>query len=515
MARWFLDRTPQPGSPSVNLRRLLPEAQFVGLGDGEVSACSADPKRLEAGTWFVAVQADAGDEAATGDLLVERGAAGVVVERAAPDLGRLQVVVGDTRSAHARISQALAGDPALCLPVVGVTGASGKGAVGSFVRAILRAQGQVVGSVGFATWFDGDSIRPLGPKTPEPAKVAAMLAGMVHQGCDSAVLEVDHRAIDRRDVDGVPLAVAVVTTLGDGDDRAAHRRAYARLIRRVEVGGSVVIDADDPEADVLGAVNLAARRVTFGIDDQEDAVPRASIAAVIDRCDAGSSRFLLRGFDRDVMVTLRVGGGPATVRQAMAAAAVAWSLGVAADTVVRGLESVARIPGRFEAVRAGQAFEVRVDQARTAADLTRALTHLRAITPGRLLCVVGANGAGVGVPSSYLQDAERAALGRAVELGADLVVLTADNSRNEDPNAVVDEIRAGMIHPGRVRVELDRHAAIKFALTDAQPGDGVLIAGKGAHAYQVLRDRVVPFDDAAVADQILREGRLGMGRASA
>ena len=523
MARWFLDRTPQPGAPTINLRRLLPDAHFVGAGDSRILAYASDPRRLEAGDWFVAVptetetetETDSRDGASLVARAIERGAAGVVVERAVPDPGRLQVVVGDVRSAQARISHALAGDPARCLPVVAVAGASGKAAVGSFLRAIRRAQGEVVGSMSSATWFDGDSIRPLGPKAPDAPRIAAMLAGMVHHGCDCAVLEVDHRAIQARDLDGVPLAVAVVTNLGDDDCRADRRRAYARLIRRVEAGGSVIIDADDPEADVLGAVNLAARRVTFGVDDQGDCPSRTTLSAVVDRTDAGSCRFLLRGFDREMVVTLRVGGGLATVRQAMAAAAVAWSQGVPADAVVRGLESVARIPGRFEAVRAGQPFEVRVDQGRTAADLTRALAHLRALAPGRIVCVVGAEGAGVGVPGSYLRDAERAGLGRAVEAGADLVVLTTDNPRNEDPNAVVEEIRAGMIHPGRVRVELDRRAAIAFALAHAQPGDGVLIAGKGAHTFQVVGSRVTPFDDAAEADQILRADRPGATRASA
>ena len=471
MTQWYLDRDAQPGAPSAGLRRLWPDGQ-------------------------------AGSETHAEQLLVARSAGhDIAAESGAamtPSLG------GDFQSVSARLYHELAGDRVAALPVAGVTGANGKSAVGSFLRGICRAEGQVVGSVGPATWFDGDSIRPLGPRANGVARFATMLAGMAHQGCDSAILEVDHEAIDRRDLDATSLATVVVVTLGD-EARLDRRRSYARLIRRVEVGGTVVIDADDPETDVLGAVNLQARRVTFGIDADAESQPRASVSAVIDRVDAGSCRFWLRGFDRDVMVTLRVGGGQATVRQALAAAAVAWSRGVAVDIVVRGLESVARVPGRFEPVRAGQSFEVRIDQARQAGDLTRALAHLRAITPGRIICVVGAEGASLGVPTSYLKEAERAALGRAVEAGADRVILTADNPRNEDPNAIADEVLAGMVHPGRVRVELDRRAAITCALADAQPGDGILIAGKGARSGQVFADRVAPFDDAAIADEILRD----------
>ncbi len=517
MARWFLDRSHKSGVPSISLRRLLPDAQFVGCADGQVSGCSSDPKTLDPGQWFVAVRGDESDGGGDdGHLMVaralERGAAGVVVERPCPEAGRLQVVVGDTRSAHARISHALAGDPGETLPIVGVTGSTGKSAVGSFLRAILRAEGRVVGSVGASSWFDGDSIRALGPKTLDGSALATILANMIGQRCDSAILEVDHRSIDRRGVDGIPLAAAVVANLGEGDGRGDRRRSYARLIRRVEAGGAVVIDADDPEADVLGAVNLEARRVTFGVDLDLDSTSRANVSAVIERVEAGSSRFVLRGFDRDVVVTLRVGGGHSTVRRALAAAAVGWSQGVSADAVVRGLESVARIPGRFEPIRLGQPFEVRVDQGRTPEQLARTLAQLRAITPSRVICVVGAEGRD---QSSLSKEAERAEIGRAVEAGADLVVLTSDNPRSDDPNAIIEEIRGGMFHPGRVRVELDRRAAIAFALADAQPGDGVLIAGKGTLAHQVLADRVVPFDDAAEAAQILRDRFPALGRASA
>ena len=262
-------------------------------------------------------------------------------------------------------------------------------------------------------------------------------------------------------------------------------------------------------------MNLRARRVTFAVAAEGEAPRLANVSAVIERLDAGSCRFLLRGFDRDVVVTLCVGGGRTTVRHALAAAAVAWSLGVPVEVVVRGLESVARVPGRFEPIHAGQPFEVRVDRARRAGDLTRALAQLRALTPGRVICVVGAEGAGVGDPASYLQEAERAATGRAAELGADRVILTTDDPRNEDPNAILDEVLAGMIRPGRARIELDRRTAIALALAEAQPGDGVLIAGKGARDEQVPTDRVVAADDAIIAERILGNRSLAASRASA
>ena len=519
MTRWFIDRTPQPASPSVCLRRLLPEADVVGAGNLQVEGCSADPSKLDPGHWFVAVGGGASEDGTCPvATALERGAAGVVVERPLPGSDRLQVVVGDARSAHARITHALAGDPAETLPVVGITGASGKGAVSAFLRGIFRAEGQVVGSVGAAHWFDGDAIRPVGPRSPDAPRLAAMLASMVYQRCDSAVLEVDHTAIDRREADGIPLAAVIVTNLGT-EDQGDRRRSYARLIRRIDAGGTIVIDADDPEVDVLGAGNLRARRVTFAIETDGSAEPKASVSAVIDYVDATSARFVLRGFDRELEVTLRVGGGDAVIRQALAAAAAAWSIGVAADVVVRGLESVARIPGHFEPIRSGQPFEVRVDQARTAETLAHALANLRSITSGRVICVVGTEGTQRDDHAPLHREVDRfrhrTALGRAAEAGADLVILTGDNPRDEDPNTILDEIRAGMAHPGRARLELNRRDAITFALACAQPGDGVLIAGKGSRSYQITADRVASFDDASVAAQILREYAATPARVSA
>ncbi len=506
MARWFLDRSPQQGIPSVSLRRLLPEAQFVGCQDWEVSGCTADTRKLHPGQVFVAVKGDRLDGHAFVSRALEHGAAGVVVERPCPEAGRLQVVVPDSRVAHARISHALAGAPGEKLRAFGVAGRRGKGATALFLRSIFEAHGEAVGSIGRSGWSDGASTRPTGPDSPGPEGFASMMAAMVERGCGSAVLELDEEPLERREVDGVAFESAVFTALGrsEGSDREAllrRRRACARLAKLVAPDGSVLIDADDPEADPLGAVNLEARRVTFGLDRP------ANVSAILDRLDHSGARFRLRGFDREGIVTLRL-SGEEHVRHALASAALAWSRGVSLRAVVDGLESVSRLPGRLEPVVEGQEFEVRIDQARTASELVRALNTLRGVVAGRLICVIGAQG-GSG------QRLRRIALGRAAEAAADRVVLTTDNPRLEDPDRILDDLLAGFRHPGKVFVEPDRRAAIAFALAEARPGDAVLIAGKGRHSYQILADRVFPFDDAEVAADWLRSNRVASRRTSA
>lgn len=504
MARWFVDRLPQKGIPSVSLRRLLPEAQFVGCPDWEVSGCTADSRRLDPGQVFVAVRGARVDGHAFVNQALERGAAGVIVERPCPEAGPLQAIVPDSRIALARLCQALAGDPARQLTLLGVTGTCGKTVTSLFLRSIYEVSGARMGLIGRREWSDGVITRPGGQPVPQVESLAIMLGAMVERGCAGGVLEITPEALELKRLEGLEFDAAVVTDLGgplgwSASDLVERRRHKARLMRQVVADGAVVVNADDPHADLLGAVNLSARTVTFALEGAAD------VTAQVERLDANGSRFLLRGFDREAAVELRL-VGPSSVQQAVAAAAVAWTQGVPLQSVVAGLEAVASIPGRMEPVREGQAFEVRIDQARTGVALQDALSALRSMVSGKVHCVIGAEGN---------QDWRvRHALAAAAEAAADRVILTNNNPRTEDPNQIFDDLLAGFHHPARVRIETDRRRAIETALSDARPGDGVLIAGKGEQTFQILADRAVPFNDREVAVEWLRAHRPGSSRST-
>ena len=505
MARWFVDRLPQQGIPSVSLRRLLPEARFVGCHDWEVSGCTADSRRLDPGQVFVAVRGSRHDGHAFVPRALDRGAAGVIVEHPCPEAGRLQVIVPDTRAAHALICHALAGDPADRLLTIGVTGTTGRETTSLFLRSIFEATGARFGLVGSLGWSDGVDTHATNVAMPGAEGLAAMLARMVERGCLGGVIEISADLLGRRRVEGLAFDAAVVTDLGGASDPSpeallARRRAKARLFQKVVAGGLAVVNADDPHAELLGAVNLDARRVSFAVEG------RADVTAKIERLDVRGTRFLLRGFDREAAVELPL-IGTAPVSQALAAAAVAWSRGLAIDAVVAGLESASPAPGRLESVAEGQGFEVRIDQARDGFELRQALAALRAAGASTIHCVFGSEG---------LQDrGMRIGLAQAAETGADRVILTTDNPRTEDPDQIIDDLLAGFRRPGRIRVEPDRRVAIEAALADARPGDAVLIAGKGRQTFQILADRVLPFDDRAVAAQWLRSARPSSRRSSA
>lgn len=505
MARWFVDRLPQQGIPSVSLRRLLPEAEFVGCRDWEVSGCSADSRRLDPGQLFVAIRGERHDGHTFIAQALERGAAGVIVERPCPEAGRLQVVVRDSRAALARLCQALAGEPATNLSIVGVTGTCGRAGASLFVRSIFEAAGLRFGLVGSLGSSDGVTTRAGIDGFPSAEGLAAMLAEMVERGCAGGVLELSARTLERRLVDGLQFDAAIATDLGaihGLDDRAlaARRRAKARLFRNLTPDGAAIVSADDAQAGLLGAVNLDARFVTFGVDCPAD------VTAEIVGFDDRGARFVLRGFEREADVALQM-TGPAAVTEAVAAAALAWSRGLPVDTVVAGLESTGPIAGRLEAVREGQDFSVWVDHARRGAELQQALGAMRALGGRTIHCVFGAEG---------LRDrAERLELAAAAEAGADRVTITTDNPRTEQPDQILDDLLAGFRRPGRVRVEPDRRRAIEATLADAQPGDAVLIAGKGARTFQILSDRAIPFDDRAVAAEVLRARHSTSRRSSA
>ena len=215
---------------------------------------------------------------------------------------------------------------------------------------------------------------------------------MVDQNCAAGVIEIAAEAIAARCLEGVAFQAAVVTDIGvpyglPTEIAIQDRRAKAKLFRKIAPGGAAVVNADDPHAEILGAVNLDARRVSFGMAHPT----QVDVSARIERLDSAGSRFVLHGFDRSAKVDLRL-YGPRQVSHAVAAAALAWALEIDLDAVVAGLEGVANVAGHLEAVDEGQDFDVRIDAAQTAARLYQALTAIRAVAAGQVHCVLSAEG---------------------------------------------------------------------------------------------------------------------------
>jgi UDP-N-acetylmuramoyl-L-alanyl-D-glutamate--2,6-diaminopimelate ligase len=502
MARWFVDRRPERGIPSVSLRRLLPQAQFLGCRDLIVSGCSADSRRLEPGEVFVALPRHGQDGQDNIARAIERGAVGVIAERPSTAAGALQVIVADSRDAHARLAQALAGGPSEVLPIFAVSGHRGRTATACFLRAILEARGGRIGLVGDHGWSDGVNSYPAGQSEPGAVELAEMFLAMGERGCAGGILEVSPAILTERSIAGMHFAAAIVTDLPGSsitlERRVELRRAHAPVMRAVVAGGISVVNADDREAELLGAVNLKTRRVSFGTAGSAD------VSAAIEGSSTREPRVSIRGLGRQAVVRLRPPGSQHALHAA-AAAAVAWSLGFDAEQVAAGLESVDSITGQIERVNEGQDFGVWIDPRHDAGALRETLDSLRSRCAGKIHCVLTVDGDSASWPE----------LAFVAENAAVRLVLTVGGPVGEGNDILLDGLLACCRRPGLVRVEPDRRAAIEAALGVACTGDAVLIAGGGRKCWFEPGTRPTACGDRSLAVAWLRRHRQRSWRLSA
>jgi UDP-N-acetylmuramoyl-L-alanyl-D-glutamate--2,6-diaminopimelate ligase len=445
--------------------------------DVDVTDVTHDSRDVPAGALFVAVmgeRADGHDHAANA---VESGAAAVMVERLL-DIDVPQLLVADTRRAMAVAAATCWGRPSDHLAVVGVTGTNGKTTVVTLVDAIvgrLGAESRVIGTLtGTRT-------------TPESTDLQAQLASFVSDGVEVVAMEVSSHALALGRVDAVRFEVAVFTNLGLDhlDFHGTVERYFEAKASLFEPGraATAIINVDGPHGRLL---RDAAR--------PGDTTVEYSIADAVDLAlGPAGSHFRWRDHQIDLPLV-----GRFNVVNAIAAAEVCVALGHAADAVAGALSSVAAPPGRFELVDAGQPFLVVVDYAHTPDGLEQLLETARELTAGRLVVVFGCGG-----------DRDRSKRPRMGEVAcrlADVVIVTSDNPRSEDPSAIIAAVKNGCA--GREpSTEIDRDAAIGQAIDAATDGDVVVIAGKGHETTQVIGDRVVPFDDREVArEHLARRG---------
>lgn len=415
------------------------------------------------------------------------GAIGLVVEREL-DLDVTQVVVGDARAAMASLAARFWGDPTGELRVVGITGTNGKTTTAFLVREVLQAAGIQCGLLGTVRQVVGGVEEEVERTTPEAIDLQATFRRMLEAGDQACVMEVSSHALALHRCDAIHFEVALFTNLTqDHLDFHGGMEDYFRSKHLLfEMGPKVsIVNVDDPygrrladEFDCLAfsadgaAADFVARDVSF---------------------DASGAQFTVGG-DMQVRTGLP---GDFNVANALGAFVAVTALGVGPDVAAAGLGRAERVPGRFEPIDEGQPFAVLVDYAHTPDSLENVLEAARRLTVGRVIAVFGAGG-------DRDRD-KRPKMGRAGAALSDLAIVTSDNPRSEDPDAIVAEILAGIENGATVEVEVDRRAAIALALARAQPGDTVVIAGKGHEQGQEFEDgRKIPFDDREIAREELR-----------
>jgi UDP-N-acetylmuramoyl-L-alanyl-D-glutamate--2,6-diaminopimelate ligase len=452
----------------------------VGSLDVELRAITYDSRRVGPGTLFCCLpgaHVDGHDFAAAA---VRDGAVALLVERPL-DLGLdhpvTQVVVTDARAAMGPLASSLFGRPSERLHVVGVTGTNGKTTTTHLLAAVLEEHGWRTGVLGTLTGVH---------TTPEAPELQARLAAFADEGVAAVAMEVSSHALALHRVDGTRFAVGVFTNLGRDhlDLHGTMERYFAAKARLFAAGRCTagVVNVDD----VHGRLLLDAAEIpmsTFSLSDVSDV-------------EIGPTHHAYTWRGRRVRVGI---GGRFNVRNSLAAASAAEVLDVPLDAIVDGLAAAGPVPGRFEPVDAGQGFTVVVDYAHTPDGLVEVLTTAREVAAGgRVIVVFGCGGD---------RDREkRSEMGEAASRLADVVVVTSDNPRSEDPDSIIAEVVAGVPAERAARlvpVEPDRRTAIGVALRAARSGDVVLIAGKGHETTQTIGDSVIAFDDRQVARELL------------
>jgi UDP-N-acetylmuramoyl-L-alanyl-D-glutamate--2,6-diaminopimelate ligase len=479
-------------------------ARIVGDAGVEIADLAYDSRKAGPGTLFFCVVGEKrdGHEFAAG--VIEAGASALVVEREL-EVAVPQVVVPSARAAMAPFAAAFEGDPTAELKVVGVTGTNGKTTTAYLVREILEAAGIQTGLMGTVKQVVGGEEEPVERTTGEGIDLQRSFRRMLEGGDAACAMEVSSHAMVLHRADAIHFDVALFTNLtqdhldfhSDMEDYFAAKR----LLFEAEPGVRIV-NVDDPYGRRLAE---EFECVTFSAEGA-DADYRASDVEF----DAGGAEFTVsmglkttiwrtnRPTNKEVRVRTGM-PGHFNVANALGAFAAAEALGVDAETAAAGLAAAARVPGRFEPVDEGQGFAVLVDYAHTPDSMENVLRAARRLTPGRLISVFGAGG--------DRDKAKRPLMGRAGGVLSDLAVVTSDNPRSEDPEAIVAEVAAGAREgEAELVVEVDRHAAIALALGRAEPGDTVVIAGKGHEQGQEFEGgRKIPFDDREVAREELRK----------
>jgi len=482
------------------------------LGALEIGGLSADSRTVRPGDLFVALPGDHADGHAFLSAAARSGAVAALVERDISPAPLPCVRVPSTTSALPAVASAFYGDPSAHLAVIGITGTNGKTTVTYLLESILAAAGfraLVIGSIDYRL---GGEVLRTGLTTPFPHDLQAVMARGRSMGATHVVMEVSSHAAAQGRIAGVRFRAGAFTNLTHDHldyhgDMESYFRAKARFFREYlppgETGATMAVNAEDPYGVLLAREFPDA--ITFG------SAPELAVHPVSVALSPDGARLSIATPAGTQSISSRLVGAH-NVSNVLAAVAVAHLLGIPPDAVARGIADLAGVPGRVEPIPNRRGIRIYVDYAHTPDGLDRVLSGLRELTAGRMITVFGCGG--------NRDRAKRPEMGQAAARRSDLVLVTSDNPRNEDPLAIIREIVPGIVmegfaegggsaaeETGIFHIIPDRRSAIERALDIARPGDSVVIAGKGHEHVQIIGDRSLPFDDRETVRAVLaRDG---------
>ncbi len=489
----------------MKLETLLSEidpVQVVGSRDREISSLHYDSRQVQAGSLFFALKGEKVDGIRFAGTAIQQGAVAVVSESPVEDSSVTSIIVKDARSAMADIASAFYGYPARSLKIAGVTGTNGKTTTTFLIKHICEQVLLRCGIIGTVRYEIGERILPASRTTPESLDVHGLLWQMVSAGCKTAAIEVSSHALVQHRVRGLEFEAAIFTNLTrDHLDYHKTMEAYFDAKSLLFTGlaaqkgkrGKAIINSDDRYGSQLATrLGNSVPVITYGLG------ARCDFRASNVRIDFHGTCYQLDANGKSYLVRLPQIGN-FNVYNSLGAIAGAFAMGIDVRHAVLALADAPAVPGRLEPVAGRRNFKVFVDYAHTDDALINVLKTLRELQPARLIVVFGCGG--------NRDRGKRPRMGAAVDELADYGIVTSDNPRKEDPEAIIEEIKPGL-RRGAYEVIVDRRAAIFRAVEMAQARDIVLIAGKGHETYQEFADQTVPFDDAATAREAMESKRV-------
>lgn len=480
------------------LARAISPRRVIGSLDREVESIAYDSRRVQNNTLFVAVRGEKSDGHQFVDQAIEQGASVIVAEREISSPRATCLVVEDSRPALADLSAAFYGSPASKLKMAAVTGTNGKTTTTFLIKHICEKAGLRCGLLGTVQYEIGDRILPAIRTTPEALDIQDLLAQIVNAGGRAAAMEVSSHALAQARTRGIEWDVAVFTNLTQDHldfhgTMEKYFEAKAKLFQDLASQSkknqpSAIINIDDRYGEKL--VNRITGKVpvlTYGLGLHADfraSNYRTEFAGTSYQLDARGKSYLVR-------VPLI---GRFNVANSMAALAAATIMGVNLRDAILSLARTPQVPGRLELVPAKRQFQIFVDYAHTDDALRNVLKTLRELKPRKLIVVFGCGG--------DRDRKKRPLMGRVTDELADHAIITSDNPRKENPDAIISEVEKGF-RSTRYEKIVERAEAIRRAVAMARPRDLVLIAGKGHEKYQEFADHTIPFDDIQVARRAL------------
>lgn len=454
----------------VSLAELYSQREFAHANDVCVSSCCNDHLRCRPGDLFVALVQAEQDGHNFAEIAVQRGATAILTERLLP-INVPQCIVPSTKAAQAELCQRLAGSPSQNIPVIGIAGRSGVTSTNKLLTSMFNVLGHSPAYFGAYGYSDGIEYLPRMSKNTSSAQYARWLANIVLNGCTHAITEIPEPDALNSVHMGTELQTLILTSFSsathDKKCTPAARTYLDRAISLVKKDGLIVANVDCPV--LAEAVSSLDRPVlTVSTTGRADVT-----ASLIEQCPSEQVILLSAGSDTAVVRTRII--GESHMQNCLLAAAAGLGMGYELETIVGGIEAIDQIPGNLERIECGQPFSVFVDTASSASELRQTLRTVRKVTRGRVICMLGQGDAD---NTTQMQTQSlRAQRGRIAERGADSVVITSDDAADNSPLHAAHDILDGFSDVARPQVIPNRIRAIEWALSQAKPGDTVLLAG--------------------------------------